>query len=642
MGGTIRMIGIDIGGKVRADVLRTVIIILMALLVIRLFQLQLFHREEYGKQSEQNSVRPVVQIPIRGYIYDRHGELLVDNHPSYSVVIIPNDFDMCNVSTVAKVLGIDTSSIKEKIENGRRRSRFAPVKVARDVNFETIARIEELHSSLPGVSYEVEVKRVYPDSLRGSHLFGYLKEISEAQLLQYGSYYEPGDVIGYTGIEEAYETYLRGEKGYRFYSVNSLGQTVGAYDNGLRDIPPREGSDLFLSIDVSLQEFAEKLLQGRRGAIVAMDPQNGEILALASAPDYDPGIFSGATPPSLWRSLTQDESRPLFNRATLGTYPPGSTFKMVLALAALQDHLIDPNKKIFCPGEFRFGNRVFKDHGAHGWVNLTEAIEKSCNVYFYQLALKVGLDRLNKFGQLVGFGQPTGIDVGEEKSGILPSEQLFDRLYGKGKWTKGFLVSLGIGQGEISVTPVQMAVYASILANGGTYVQPHVVLFIRDKVSKKLIALSPRYKKLPIAPEALLVVREGMRLVVSGPGGTGHAAAVRGIEIAGKTGTAQNPHGKDHAWFVGFAPFDNPKIAVAVIIENAGFGGTQAAPLAGALIEQYLKRGAQPVQYDAVVRSAAQVPATNGNSPVRDTNVAQFSPLSNLLQENPVTTRKSH
>ena len=583
------MIGTNIGGSIRGSILRTIVIGFMILMAARLLELQLLYHEEYGRQSEANSVRPVPQVPVRGWVYDRNGKLLIDNRPSYSITITPSDFDMRNLPVVARLLDLDTAFVKNRIAFGRLRSRFAPVKITRDVSFQAVATIEELHDNLRGVACEVETKRVYPDSIRGSHLFGYLREISESQLLRYGSYYEPGDITGTTGLEGIYETYLRGEKGYRFLSVNSLGQTVAAYDNGARDIPPREGNDLYLGVDADLQQLSEKLLRGRRGAIIAMDPRNGEVLAFASAPDYDPALLSGVTPAHVWRALNEDPSKPLYNRVTLGTYPPGSTFKMVIATAALQEGVITPDTKIYCAGAFHFGNHIFKDHSAHGWVNVTDAIERSCNVFFYQLALKIGFERLTRYGRLYGFGEPTGIDVGEERSGMLPSEDLFDHLYGKGKWTKGYLVSLGIGQGEIAATPVQMAAYCSALANGGTYVQPHVVRAVKDKVNKKIVTEPYRTQKLPISPEVLAIVREGMRRVVNGPGGTGHAAGISGIMVAGKTGTAQNPHGQDHAWFLAFAPFENPTIAVAIILENAGFGGAQSAPLARALIEQYLK-----------------------------------------------------
>jgi penicillin-binding protein 2 len=569
-----------------------------AVFVLRLFQLQLFSREQYGKKSEENSVRPVVREPIRGRMFDRNKRLIVDSRASYSVTVTPSEFKENVLPLLSTVLSVDSERIKERIRRGRQYSIFAPARIKRDVDFKTLGFIEENQDKLPGVGYHVETRRSYPTEVQASHLLGYAREISEQQLARSDGFYKPGDLIGFTGLEAKYETALRGEKGYEFSLVNARGQIIGPLDDGKSDIPPKEGFDLYLSIDKDLQALAEELLSGKRGAIVALDPRNGELLALASGPDYPLSRFSGVTPPDFWDSLNTQNDKPLFNRATMTRYPPGSTLKMVLATAALQEKVIDTNWRITCHGSFRFGNKIFKCHPTtgHGSVNVIEAIERSCNVFFYNLMLKTGIELWTKYGEQYGFGSPTGIDIGGETAGLLPSEEYFDRVYGKGKWTRGYLVSLAIGQGEIGASPLQMACYAMALANGGTIHQPHAVRAIYNKKTAEFDSVAYGSRTLPVSPEVAGLLRQAMYLVVNGPGGTGAAARVPGISIAGKTGTAQNPHGKDHAWFVGFAPFENPQVAVCVLLENAGFGGSQAAPLAGKLIERYLKEGNEGVK----------------------------------------------
>jgi penicillin-binding protein 2 len=316
---------------------------------------------------------------------------------------------------------------------------------------------------------------------------------------------------------------------------------------------------------------------------------------MVSKPDYDLSLFSGVTAPELWRALNEDESRPLFNRATLTRYPPGSTFKMIVALAALEQGVVSPTWRVNCTGAFRFGNKVFKDLHVHGSTDMMQAIQRSCNVYFYQLMLKVGLDAWADMARQFGFGTMTGIDIPEENPGLLPTTAYMNRRYGPRGWTRGFLVSLGIGQGELGVTPLQMACYAAALGTGGELCQPHTVLGSVDRSAPQRVdTLLYGSRAIVLSPSTWAVVREGMRRAVMEPGGTGGLARIPGIQVAGKTGTAQNPHGPDHAWFVGFAPFDHPRIAMAVLVENAGYGGAFAAPIAGKCMERYLNRHPSP------------------------------------------------
>jgi penicillin-binding protein 2 len=394
--------------------------------------------------------------------------------------------------------------------------------------------------------------------------------------------------VGSAGLEQKYEPVLRGQKGAEFSLVNVRGQVIGRFEGGKHDVPAVEGDDILMTLDFRLQALAESLMAGYRGALVALDPNDGGVLALVSKPDYDLSLLSGVTPPEVWRDLNADENRPLFNRATLTRYPPGSTFKMVLAIAALERGIISPHARIQCTGAFRLGNKVFKDLHVHGSTDMVEAIQRSCNVYFYQLMLKVGLDIWSDYAAQLGFGQATGIDIMEENSGLLPTTEWMNKRYGVNGWTRGFLPSLGIGQGELGVTPVQMARYAMVLANRGTLYKPRTVAAIRNKKTGLTVPVGTEAGRIMLRNSTWEIVREGMRRVVMEPGGTAGLARVKDVEVAGKTGTAENPHGKSHSWFVGFAPFDRPEIAIAVMVENTGYGGSYAAPIAGMCMEQFL------------------------------------------------------
>jgi len=572
----------------------------------RLFQLQMIYSEEYGRKSEENSIRTIPKEPVRGYIFDRNGTLVVDNRPAFTVTIMPFEFDKRTIDELSRLLSLDPEFIRDRLRKGEAYSRFAPVKIKRDIDFKTLAALEENRDRLPGVDTQVESKRWYTTRAMASHTLGYTKEISESQMKLQVDEYAPGDVVGSAGLEARYEPSLRGQKGAEFSMVNVRGQVIGRFENGKNDVPAVEGDDLILTMDFGLQAFAESLMTDKRGAFVAIDPTDGGILAMVSKPDYDLSKFSGVTPPEIWRALNEDEASPLFNRATLTRYPPGSTFKMLLAIAALESGSVTPSWRITCTGAFRMGNKVFKDLHVHGSVDLVEAIQKSCNVYFYQCMLRTGLDAWSHYGSEFGFGRLTGIDLYEENPGLLPTTAYMDKRYGKDGWTRGFLPSLGIGQGELGVTPLQMACYASALATKGEFHQPHVARAIVTKSPRAIDTLTFQTRHIEVSERTWDIVREGMRRVVEEPGGTGSMARIPGIVSAGKTGTAQNPHGPDHAWYVGFAPFDNPRIAVAMLLENAGYGGTQAAPLAGLCIERYLK--GRVTRYDAPPPRPKRVP----------------------------------
>lgn len=575
------------------------ILALFTLLIARLFWLQVLDYQQLGTISSSNSVRRIWVQPPRGRMLDCQGRVLVDNQPLYSIKAIPSEFKPSRTAALAMLLGMSPAELEEAIEKGRAYNRFAACTIKRDPDETTVTRVSENLWRLPGVFIEAENKRKYADSLRGSHLFGYLRLISREQLAELSEHgYGQDDKIGFSGLERQYEERLRGRKGARFEMVTPLGKVAGSYDDGQSDIAPVRGDDLLLHIDGELQGLAEELLAktGRSGAVIAMDPRDGGILAMASAPDYDLEVFNGSTDGDGWKEIIGNPDKPLFNRTVQAVYPPGSTYKMLLAMAALEGGRRDPEKKILDGGSFTYGNRRFLSHGGegHGMVDMHRAITVSSNVYFYSLMFDVGFEEWTRYGELFGFGRSTGIDLPGERDGLLPSSDYYDRRYGKGRWTQGYLVSLAIGQGELGTTPLQLAAYTSALANGGTLWQPRIVSGYRDSGTGRVVPLPSRQQQLPLSQETFRRMQSAMESVVEE--GTGQMARVPGIRVAGKTGTAQNPHGRDHAWFVAFAPVEAPTIAIAVLVENAGYGGSISAPIAGRMIARRLGVETAPKQ----------------------------------------------
>ncbi|WP_294345270.1 penicillin-binding protein 2 [Prosthecochloris sp.] len=576
----------------RALTVSLVVIAVFAVLFMRLIYLQIFEYKELGSISDANSLRRVWIQPPRGRMIDRNGTVIVDNQPLYSVKVVPAEFtDSLKKNMLAGLLDITFEELSERIQKGFKYNRFAPVAVGRDIEPQEMMRLSENLWQLPGVMIEVENKRKYPLELGASHILGYLNFISKNQLEEMSQKgYTPDDKTGSKGLEKKYEDYLRGEKGIRFELVNSIGKSAGKFENGARDRPFIKGNDLYLTLDAGLQKLAEDLLKetGKSGAVVAVDPRNGGILAMVSQPDYDLEILNGTTDGKKWLEIVRDPDKPLFNRAMQASYPPGSVYKLLLAIAALEERAITPEKTIYCSGVFKLGRGRFLCHGGqgHGPVNLERSIIESCNTYYYNLIFDLGFEKWTEYGRMFGFGKTSGIDLPGERSSPLPSVDYYDKRYGKGKWTKGYLVSLAIGQGELNTTPLQLAAFTATIANKGTWYQPHFVQgYLSDK-SDIIETFDFRKNKLPISEKTFETVRKAMLGVVER--GTGRLAAVKNVKVAGKTGTAQNPHGEDHAWFVAFAPFEEPSIAIVVLVENAGYGGSVSAPIAGKLINYYV------------------------------------------------------
>lgn len=575
------------GSATRRNIFLVVLTAVFVLFSGRLVWMQLIQGSQYRLKSDAQGIKQIPEEPIRGAIFDRNGIVLAADVPSYSIYVTPNKLTPESEQLLARILRTDTATIEAKIRQYKVND-FSPARIWRDVDREAWSQLNELHTELSGITVVSESKRNFAGDIRASHVLGYTKEISKDELERVGDYYSPGDIIGKAGVENAFEEFLRGEKGYRFVMVNNRGQRVAEYDSGRHDVQPKNGFDLILGIDAGLQQYAEQLLRGRQGAVVAMDPTNGEVLAMASAPDYDPAIFSGVTKKDEYARVMTDPLHPMLNRATQARYAPGSTWKMLMAIAGLKEGLITPSSTISCPGSFTFGGRTWKCHGAHGQVNVQRAITVSCNVFFYRLALAMGIDTYNKYGAMFHFGRTLGLDVPESKT-LLPSRDYYDRHFGKDKWPKGAMVNLGIGQGELLVNPVQLAAYVSALANGGTWYQPHLVRAVRNKRLDQLQPVDYKVEPLGISPAIMNIIRAGMLDVVTS--GTGKGARIDSISVAGKTGTAQTPGTtSDNAWFICYAPADKPKIAMCVLMEHSGFGGTAAAPVARKLIRYYFTR----------------------------------------------------
>jgi len=568
--------------RIYAGVVLTVFLILGG----RLAQLQLVNPESAAVAGNAVRERPVEAA--RGAIYGQNGTLLADNRPTYTIRLTPRYFERSKIPLLADLLQVPDTTVERKLEEAREWSAFRPSRSFREVSFETFSRVQEHLYELPGVSHEIELRRRYHTDANLAHALGYVREIGDAALTRLNDEdYRPGDYVGKTGIEQAYESALRGKRGSEFVLVNVHGTEVMPYENGTKDEPPVGGYDLHLSLDTDVQVLAESLFVGKRGAAVALDPDNGEIISFVSKPDFSPSIFSRSVSDAAWDSLRSIPTDPLYNRATQSGFPPGSTWKPFMSLVALESGILTRNKKLDCPAGYRLGNRVFKNHGGQdeGMISVRKALEVSCNTFFYQVMEKMPLDTWHKWAKEFGFGQKVPLDAGEQARGLIPDSSYFDRVYGQ--WTEGYLINLGIGQGNMSVTPLQLARYAAALGNGGTLPSPHFVQkMIHPQTGEaRRPDISPP-TEIPIDSSHFETVQQGMRRVMTD--GTGQWVQIPGIPSAGKTGTAQNPHGEDHSLFIMFAPYEDPEIAVAVAVENAGYGATAAAPIASLMAEKHL------------------------------------------------------
>jgi len=562
-----------------------------------LWYLQVIRGEMYRTLASENVLRTVKVPAYRGNIRDRHDRILVSNRLAFNVYMdreAIRDREAL-IHFLAALLEMEPDVLRHRLETTRPRPLERRIVLVEDVTLKQAVSIEARQLEWPELSIEVEARRSYPHGRLAAHALGYVGEISEAEMRSsaFAGDLVGGDIVGKTGIERSYETELQGSKGARRVRVNSRGRVVE--DVGL-DRPPRHGTDLRLTIDLDLQRALEEAMAGQAGAGIFLDPWTGEVLAMASSPAFEPNLFARRFPAEAWNKLLSDPLKPLQNRASLSSYSPGSTFKIVVAAAALADKVVTPATTIFCPGyAVIYGHRFHCwKAGGHGSVNLEDAIVHSCNVYFYQVGKMLGIEAIARFARRLGLGEPTGIDLLREAAGLIPTPRWKEETRGQ-PWYAGETISVAIGQGPLNVTPLQMARMAATLANGGRKVTPHLV-YRGDTI--EAAEASRRHGEDGFTTRTMTALRRAMVGVVER--GTGRAARVAGIKVAGKTGTAQYssrsagvdadelPYAiRDHAWFVGFAPAESPRIAFAVFIEHGGHGGTTAAPVARRVLERF-------------------------------------------------------
>jgi penicillin-binding protein 2 len=608
----------------RANLLVKAVATVFVLLISRLLFLQVFEGERFTYLSENNRVR-IKKIPAtRGMVFDRKGQLLVDSRPSFDLLFVPEDTTdpEATLRYLARLLDRKEKDFVALLNEKKVRSPFQEIMLGKDVDWGSVVKVETHQLDLPGVSLWIRPRRAYLNHGMAAHLLGYLGEISPSQLKTQREHgYAMGDDIGQFGLEKTWEELLRGRSGGQQVEVDALGRRVRVLHE-VKDIP---GYNVFLTLDQDLQEAAFQALQGKRGAIVVLDVNSGAILALVSSPSFDPNVFAKGITPEEWQSLAKNRAHPLNNRAIHGQYPPGSVFKIVVAIAALEEGAVDPESPIFDPGYFEVGNRRFRDWKAqgHGWINLHRAIVESCDVYFYQLGQRLGVDRIAEYARILGLGEQTGVPLDGEKEGLIPDTTWKKMRFGQ-PWFPGETPSVAIGQGFVSVTPLQMANLMAAVVNGGTLYRPWFV----NKVESLNGALIREYgaekiRSLPLKKRTLNYLRNAMHAVVNSASGTGGSAKSDHLQIAGKTGTAQVaamrggivkseqlPYAlRDHAWFVGYAPANNPEIAVAVLVEHGGHGGSAAAPLTKAVIEKYFSLEIPPVD----LRQAGGIGETRAN-----------------------------
>jgi penicillin-binding protein 2 len=586
--------------------LKIVIVIAVAtfgILILRLWLLQVVHGPNYRVQSENNRIQLLDIPPFRGMIFDRNGELLVDNRPSFDLFVIPEDIQdrMVLAKSMEGLIGVDAGYVIERLTGESSRYGFRPVPIKRNLSRDELAVMEANFFNLPGISIQVKPRRHYVMNGFACHLIGYLGEISDRQLKS-GHYEDgkPGDLIGQFGVERVRQRELQGIRGGEQVEVDAAGRRLAV----LSRKPPIAGENLALTLDKNLQLAAEQALSGKKGAIVAMNPMNGEILAMASAPSYDPNIFVEGLERSEWTRLTTSKDFPLQNRAVQGQYPPGSVFKIVMALAGLEEGLIDPREQVYCGGSFQLGGHTFRcwRRQGHGRVDLHRALVESCDVYFYTLGRRLGVDKIAHYSKMCGLGQASGFELGSEQGGLVPTSEWKLRRFGI-PWQPGETISTSIGQSFVLVTPIQMARLMGALFNGGILYEPRVVKWVGKEGSESYRFTPRQGGKIKAKEEHLALIREALVGAVNEPRATGSKAKIDEGSVAGKTGTAQvisldrqkafgkgediPPEFKDHAWFVALATAENPVLAVAVLIEHGGGGGGVAAPIAGDLIKAY-------------------------------------------------------
>ena len=578
----------------RPAVILLVIFLLSGILLVKLFAIQVLD-DSFLKRAERNAIQRIVDHPYRGLVYDRSGKLMVFNNPIFDLMVVPREFHLKDTAKFCELFRIRKEQLIEGYNSAKSYSKVKPSPLIKQLSNTDFARIQDFLVDYPGLFILTRSVRSYP-SPTAAHALGYIGEISAGQLKRDTlSYYSQGDYVGLSGLEKYYENELRGNKGVKYKMVNVRGMDKGPFKEGQYDTISIAGKNLTSTIDLDLQQFGELLMAGKTGSVVAIEPKTGEILAMISAPFYDPNQLTGAEFGKTYKVLNTDNSKPLFNRPIMATYPPGSIFKIVQSLIGLQEGILTPNSTFSC------NKSVVACHNHPNPVNLFGAIRNSCNPYYHQAFrqiinrevssntfkdTEIGLNAWRESVLKFGLGAPLGIDMSGEKGGDIPSSKLYDRIYGAGHWKYSTIYSLSIGQGEMQVTPLQMANLAAIFANKGYYYTPHLIKEV-DGDPKKIPAKFQEKKFVGVDARHFDLIQEAM---VEAIYGTAARAVMTDLVIAGKTGTAQNQHGEDHSVFIAFAPKDNPKIAIAVYVENAGWGGRAAASTASLMIEKYIRK----------------------------------------------------
>ncbi len=582
--------------------------VVFGLLLLRLLFLQVLSGDEYAALSENNRLRLLAVPASRGALLDRNGIQLVHNRPSFNLAVIPQEAGDVKalLRQLASLLKLNAQDLSERFDSAKKRAGYYPVVVATGLNREQVEVLEENRIWLRGAEIVMKPVREYIFKTSAAHLLGYIGEISDNELdnPDYGEY-RPGDYVGKSGIEKAWEAVLHGKDGGRQLEVDSRGRVLRI----LAETKPTVGNSLVLTIDSRLQQTAEQAFGGKAGAAVVMDVSNGDVLAFVSSPMFDPALFANRVPPAVWKSYMEDVRHPMENKALTGMYPPGSTFKIVTALAGLEKGAISEHTSISDPGYYEMGGHKFRDWkaGGHGTVDLRKSLKESCDTYYYSLGARIGVDAIASMANRFMFGSALGIGLSGEKNGLVPTTEWKQKKYGK-RWLPGETLPVSIGQGYLLATPIQLASMISTVANNGTIYRPHLVKRIITPDGETVKEFAPEVlKQIGVSPDHLRMVKQGLFAVVNDAGGTGANARLGDVRVAGKTGTSQvvrlgkerrnavlYKH-KDHGLFVAFAPYERPEVAVAVVVEHGGGGGAVAAPIAGRILRQYFDLKRQPV-----------------------------------------------
>ncbi len=564
-------------------------------ILLKLFQIQVLD-DTYKNAAANTVVREEITYPARGLIYDRNGKLLVKNEPIYNIMVVPRDVSP-NMDTLkfCNLLNITKADFDKRLKEARKYSKHKPSSFFNQITAHEYARLQEYLYQYPGFFPAVRSIRSYPYQ-NAAHLVGYLSEVNASDLNE-DSYYIGGDFRGSSGVEHYYEEWLRGEKGRKMVTVDVLNRAQGSFKDGEEDVPAKAGSNIQLTIDIELQQYAESLLRNKRGSCIAIDPNNGEILAMASNPSYDPNLLTGRQRSDNYTKLERDTLRPLYHKAVQAIYPPGSVMKPLISLIALEEEVVSPWFYFSCPGYYQLTprRRLRCSHRHEPCRNVKDAIKESCNPYYWTVFRKIienekypsqadALMQFTDYLEKAGLGVPLNIDLPNEKTGSIPQRHIYDEMHGERKWSAPTIISLGIGQGEFSLTPIQIGQMVNMIAARGSYRTPHIVRNIDNSIIPPNIDTTTH--EMPVDQRHFKPVIEGMYKVVED--GTGKNAKIEGIEVCGKTGTAQNPHGEDHSVFIAFAPKENPKIAIATIVENGGYGSRYGAPICRLVMEKYL------------------------------------------------------